>query len=86
MSPPPTGVRPAARREASNRVWRRLAAEMLTRAGVEVYGYRVRSLVATWLAQGLTPEQVQEAAVVQRRGDLIVVRSRPRWPWKVVSS
>ena len=73
-------------REVSNRVWRRQAVEMLRRAGVEPHGYRVRSLVATWIAQGLTPDEVRAGASLQRRGDVIVVRSRPRWPWRVVSS
>lgn len=66
-------------------MWRQLAAESLTKAGVEVYGFRVRSLVATWKAQGLTTTDVRAEAQVQRRGDLIVVRSKPSWPWRVVS-
>lgn len=85
MSPPPIGQQKACR-EASNRVWRRMATEALNRANVEVYGFRVRSLVATWRAQGLSIEDVTSCATVQRRGDVIVVRSKPHWPWRVVSS
>lgn len=83
---PPTGAVPTACREASNRVWRQLAAEVLSRAGLEPYGFRVRSLAATWIAQGMSPDDVRDSACVQRRGDLIVVRSKPHWPWRVVSS
>lgn len=83
---PPSRTSETACREASNRVWRRLAAEALRRAEVEVYGFRVRSLVATWKAEGLSLEDVQSTPQVQKRGDLIVVRSKPHWPWRVVSS
>jgi hypothetical protein len=86
MSPPTYTASPSACHEASNRVWRSLAAEKLHRANLEPYGYRVRSLVATWQAQGMSPEDVRAESQVQRRGDLIVVRSRPHWPWRVVSS
>lgn len=83
---PSTTHSSTARREASNRVWRRTAAESLSKAGIEPYGFRVRSLVATWIAQGMTPSEVAAESRVAQRGDLIVVRSKPHWPWRVTSS
>jgi hypothetical protein len=85
MSPPGQTSAPACR-EASNRVWRQTAAESLSKAGIEPYGFRVRSLVATWIAQGLTPAEVATEAAIQRRGDVVVVRSKAHWPWRVSSA
>lgn len=64
----------------------RRATAAIRAAGFVPYGWMVRSLVATVIANGedMTDEELA-AWIHQRRGDFVVITSKPKFRWRVSS-